>query len=125
MISGSFTLQNRIFEQESSDHQYISIFEPIKIEWSYYEDSQTAHVTYDFGMEYPISMNPEKNCLISPSDHSYVHSDSTIENKIKAVVKFDLFHAFFHYQGDPNYSHLHWALYGNLKNRLFIHENYS
>ena len=35
---------------------------------------------------------------------------------------FDLFHAFCHCSFDPNYTYLHWALYGNLKDRVTINE---
>jgi hypothetical protein len=35
-----------------------------------------------------------------------------------SVVKFDLMHAFHHVNCDPNYTHRHWALYGNLKNNV-------
>jgi hypothetical protein len=41
---------------------------------------------------------------------------------IMATIKFDLMHAFFHYQGDPNYTHLHWALYGNLEDRVELRD---
>jgi hypothetical protein len=35
--------------------------------------------------------------------------------QFKRLVEFDLAHAFGHVQEDPNYTELHWALYGNLK----------
>ena len=38
-----------------------------------------------------------------------------LKNKIVADVYFDVKHAFFHYEGDPNYTQYHWALYGWLK----------
>ena len=70
-----------------------------------------AHLSYDFGMEVKVSFE------------AFFCADlETIESKIARIIEFDLFHAFFHYKDDPNYSPLHWALYGNLKSRANLFE---
>jgi hypothetical protein len=40
------------------------------------------------------------------------------EDIVRRQVEFDLAHTFDHPNYDPNYSHTHWALYGNLKDRV-------
>ena len=48
--------------------------------------------------------------------------DKSDEEKIVFDIIFDLMHAFFHVSDDPNYDDYHWALYGNLKDRVEIGE---
>ncbi len=100
---------------------------PLRVDWSVFRDSShpagditTAYVTFDFGMTYEILPIFTKN---NGWGYNGVNKDSTIEEVIVSVIRYDLFHAFTHYQGDPNYTHLHWALYGNLKDNVTIHED--
>jgi hypothetical protein len=77
-------------------------------------------VHYDFGMSYSVSVRPDDNWL-----YRYMSPNSDGSNKLETVIatiKFDLMHAFFHYKGDPNYTYIHWALYGILKDRVTITE---
>jgi hypothetical protein len=95
---------------------------PLKISVSVLKDGDTAYVSYDFGMDQRIPVVKERNFL-----HNYT-GDNPECDPIKTVfstVKFDLMHAFHHYQGDPNYSHTHWALYGNLKDRVTTFDTYD
>jgi hypothetical protein len=45
-----------------------------------------------------------------------------LKEKIYREVIFDLGHSFFHYEGDPNYTHYHWTLVGWLKHRIITKE---
>ena len=74
----------------------------------YFVDAGCAYITLDFGMDVYISL--VDNFLAEESD--------TEEEILKKTLSFDLFHAFFHCIADPNYTIYHWALYGNLKDRL-------
>lgn len=71
-----------------------------------------ATFDYDFGMTHTVPLEKEHNFILMHSD------DKTDEEKIAFDVIFDLFHAFFHPECDPNYTDYHWALYGNLKDRV-------
>ena len=104
--------------------------EPLKIEVFFGDESdedKSALTVYDFGMEDRVPLKKENNWL-----YNYGGPNEELE-PIKTVfssIKFDLMHAFFHYSGDPNYSHTHWALYGNLKERStaddsFIFDDYD
>ncbi len=70
-----------------------------------------AILSYDFGMEVKTSF-----------EAFFCAGLETVEAKIARTIEFDLFHAFFHCKDDPNYSTLHWALYGNLKSRATLFE---
>ena len=82
--------------------------EPIHFD-VYYIDRVTKFVYFewDFGMESSI-------CLGSCTCRHL----KRLKEKIFREVIFDLGHAFFHYEGDPNYEYYHWALAGWLKDRL-------
>lgn len=71
-----------------------------------------ATFDYDFGMTHTVPLEKEHNFILMHSD------EKTDEEKIAFDVIFDLFHAFFHPECDPNYTYYHWALYGNLKDRV-------
>jgi len=48
----------------------------------------------------------------------FLRSDSdTDETYIQKLLEFDFAHAFGHVCEDSNYTHLHWAIYGNFKDR--------
>ena len=96
--------------------------DPLKIE-VYFGDAEdpSALAVYDFGMEDRVPLKKENNWL-----YNYGGPNEAVE-PIKTVfssVKFDLMHAFFHYHGDPNYGHTHWALYGNLKERVTADDSF-
>lgn len=71
----------------------------------------TIHYDYDFGMA-------DKFVFSEDVSWNNISSHDTDEEIIRKTVEFDLAHAFDHPCEDPNYTHTHWALYGNLKNRL-------
>lgn len=71
--------------------------------------------TYDFGMEDLYCFYPDQH------NTCQVTEDMSDEEIVRKVVEFDLAHAFGHIPEDPNYTHTHWALFGNLQNR-FIKE---
>lgn len=63
----------------------------------------------DFGMRIQISRID--NMLIT-------NKRTSVNDIVLKTIIFDLFHAFYHPEIDPNYTHYHWALYGNLKDRV-------
>ena len=90
--------------------------EPMEIK-VFFGDTPNEEVlaVFNFGMEYRIPTAKEKNFL-----YNYAEKNENAEpiKTVFSTIKFDLMHAFFHYSGDPNYSHTHWALYGNLKDKI-------
>lgn len=94
---------------------------PINITCYYpYDDGEGIYgvVEYDFGMEVYISLEPKKNFLIW--GYRGLSEKSSHLDILRLTAQFDLEHAFFHPEEDPNYSHLHWALKGWLKDRATI-----
>jgi hypothetical protein len=79
-----------------------------------------AFISYDFGMDDEIPVSPEHNFLCSGYQDLTKESDPV--DVLRKTIEFDLFHAFTHYEGDPNYTHRHWALKGWLNERVLIHE---
>ena len=109
--------------------------EPLKIEVYFGGDEKTsgqseavkehsdsrALIVYDFGMEDEVPLKKENNWL-----YNYGGPNEEVE-PIKTVfssIKFDLMHAFFHYSGDPNYGHTHWALVGHLRDRVTADDSF-
>ena len=88
----------------------ITCKEPISID-VYYIDEQTerAYFRWDFGMEGVVHL---KNWILEGK------KIEGVQNRILADVIFDIGHAFFHYEGDPNYTSYHWALTGWLRDRI-------
>jgi hypothetical protein len=89
--------------------------EPIYID-VYYVDRKEKFVYFcwDFGMNGTVGLK------------SFNLADvKGLKNKIMSDVIFDIGHAFFHYKGDPNYTHYHWALYAWLKDRVETKEIYE
>lgn len=73
-----------------------------------------AYYHYDFGMEDKMPVTKDSNFL-----YNY-NGDNAECDPVKTVfasVKYDLLHAFNHYDGDPNYGHRHWALRACLRDR--------
>jgi hypothetical protein len=85
------------------------------------DPTKVAHITFDFGMGTEIHLLPQNNFILTHAEAEGL-SD---EEKMAFDVIFDLFHAFHHTNVDPNYSHYHWALYGNLKDRIEIGDDYD
>jgi len=91
----------------------IKLKEPISIELYYVDRRQhRAYFTWDFGMDCEVFLN--SFMLTSRVTSRY----QRLKNKVLMQIKYDLGHAFFHYEGDPNYTHYHWALAGWLKDRV-------
>ena len=115
-IGYTITFPTRIYE----DGEWIEFKSPLVLECHYIGDKDHGHkvaaFTFDFGMEHITSLTKEHNFILRQYENK-----SDIE-KIVIDVVFDLFHAFFHTQYDPNYTDYHWALYGNLKDRVKIGE---
>ena len=97
---------------------------PLEIEWSAYSHNNvvTVYISYDFGMSYKIKPYESLKCGWGYNGSNDKTSLSTL---IENEIKFDLFHAFTHYKDDPNYTYLHWALYGNLKDICKVTERYG
>lgn len=92
----------------------ITCKEPISIE-VYHIDEKThrAYFAWDFGMEGVVHL---KNWVLEGKQIQGV------KERILSDVIFDIGHAFFHYEGDPNYTPYHWALVGWLKDRVEAQE---
>lgn len=103
---------------------------PLRVEVFFGEKSdepKQALAVYDFGMEERIPLELEKNWL---RDYAGKNDENDPAKTVFSTIKFDLMHAFFHYSGDPNYGHTHWALFGMLKDRVdaddsFIFDDYE
>jgi hypothetical protein len=91
------------------------VSDPISIDVFIDPENKIAHCSYDFGMTVKIPIEKEKNY------HYNYTGDNPESDPFKTAfssIKFDLMHAFNHYNGDPNYTEVHWALFGNLKDRV-------
>ena len=93
----------------------ITFKKPLKVEILPPDDGNDALIIYDFGMEDHIPITKDRNWLYN---YAGVNEEVDPLKTIFATVKFDLMHAFFHYNGDPNYNHTHWALRGWLESRV-------
>lgn len=114
-----------IFELHSIGSLVFDRVKPLKLDISVSVNiktniSETANACFDFGLDYKIPLLKENNFLY---DYAGLNDGLDPMKTVFAVIKFDLMHAFFHYDGDPNYTHLHWALRGMLKDRAFVTEH--
>jgi len=105
--------------------EFFTCKEPVKIKWTIWPDkndptNEIAWIDFDFGMTYRVSIIPEHNFLL----HNYNGDQglATYEERVRTTVLFDVMHAFTHYDQDPNYGHLHWAIRGWLDMNLEKHE---
>ena len=120
--SGEFVFE----EIHEGEGRSLTFFPPLRVVWDTYVDhhpagdTTTAYIEMDFGMEYKIKPVATKN---GGWHYDEINKDSTNEEVIKTIIKFDLFHAFCHTSLDPNYGIIHWALYGNLKDRVIIKDD--
>lgn len=85
----------------------------LKVSYWKYPDDDVIAVEYDFGMLI-------EEDAIRKDGFLGLDEKSSIRDIVSKTVKFDLEHAFLHPQIDPNYTTLHWALYGWLKDRVTI-----
>jgi len=125
IAKGTLTLEFAIESEDSYDSRRLEFNPPLTVEWSVYEEEgngKVAHVYYDFGLHDTFSVEPDKNCLLL--GYYGLRAVSPVQEMVEKNVIFDLFHAFTHCDMDPNYTHLHWALYGNLKDKTKVIENY-
>ena len=76
---------------------------------------EPVRYNYDFGMACKVSVKPGHNFL-----YDYAGENESFDpiKTLFSTIKFDLMHAFFHIEIDPNYTSMHWALAGNLRNRV-------
>lgn len=96
-------------------------FDPILVvDYAIYKktDSIIANVLFDFGMSLDINVDSNHNFLTT--GYNGLTKKSTPYQILKKTIQFDLFHAFTHYQTDPNYTRYHWALMGWLKDRTKV-----
>jgi len=96
---------------------------PLEVEWSAYNDSRNdlnmlmVYVDYDFGLTDKFS---PYSSMFHGWHYNGTTNDTPLDEVVKSFIQYDLMHAFFHCSDDPNYTHLHWALYGNLKDQTTI-----
>jgi hypothetical protein len=94
----------------------ITCKEPISINvWHVDRKKKIVHFFWDFGMEGTVHL---KNWVLEG------RGIKRLKEKILADVIFDVGHAFFHYEGDPNYTTYHWALAGWLKGRVIAERGF-
>jgi hypothetical protein len=95
--------------------------EPLKVD-VYLGDNPKENVLaeFDFGMDMEISTKDEYNLYLN----AYPNDEEGVMKRVIATLKYELMHSFFHFSGDPNYGHLNWALYGNLKDRVTADDEY-
>ena len=87
----------------------------LKIEYLKYAGEDFIAVVYDFGMVIKESCNKTGFCGIN--------ENTSIKEIVRKSVQYDVEHAFCHPDCDPNYTELHWAIKGWLKDRVIITEN--
>lgn len=112
-------------DPNSEKFAFIRFHNPVTVQWSLREDPHgntpdpaktgkaPLHIEVDnipFQRTLEIGAAHPAGCLENPSREG-------IERSILRMLAFEFAHAFNHYQGDPNYGLLHWALYG-----MFRHE---
>lgn len=104
-----------IFDRISEDSSEILFTYPLEIDyWVVSKKDNLAMVYFDFGLRTEIYYN---NWLTKNIEN--------IDDKIKKIIEFEIFHAFMHTIEDPNYSVLNWALFGNLFYRVKCLEIYD
>ena len=101
----------------------VLLFNPPLIVDGYMEvDGEIAYYDYDFGMSDKVCVNRQDNFYYS-SDNPDSESDAI--KTILNTIKYDLQHAFNHIDMDPNYSHTHWALRAELRDRTTSYDMYE
>lgn len=101
--------------------KFLVINPPLVVEYFHDDnDKNLIWIEYDFGMVDKFYIDEKRNCLINK--HFGVTNKSSIKERVKVNIIYDLQHAFEHCDMDPNYEHRHWALKGNLYDRVKIIE---
>lgn len=77
-------------------------------------DGEIAYYDYDFGMSDKVCVNRQDNFLYN---YDNPNADANILKTILNTIKYDLHHAFNHIDMDPNFTHAHWALRAELRDR--------
>ena len=99
------------------------IFNPPLIVDGYMEvDGEIAYYDYDFGMSDKVCVNRQDNCLYN---YDNANADANILKIILNTIKYDLHHAFNHIDMDPNFTHTHWALRAELRDRTTSYDMYE
>lgn len=92
------------------EDEFLVFKEPIYVNIDYVDRrKRVIYCSWDFGMTFQVHMD---------SLFLDVNKIKKIKRKVLRVAEFDLIHAFFYHNEDPNYEYYHWALYGNLRNRI-------
>lgn len=90
----------------------ITFKDPLVVE-IYSENEEDAMIVFDFGLE--ISLNTRPNFKLKGHN-------GNLQERVRGILEFELFHTFFHYKQDPNYNTFNWALFGNLNHRVILIE---
>ncbi len=110
----TITLPETIYE----GYKWIKFKNPLKIQFDLVplerNGCDIVFFNYDFGMDGEVTLDRKHNFVLNTKGCDTM----TNEEKVVLIIIFDLFHAFFHPSQDPNYSYYHWALFGNLKDRV-------
>jgi hypothetical protein len=108
-------IKNLVFSKIEEGGESILFDPPLLVEYETIVDNGKVFIVYDFGMTGFVNIG-ERLFFFNKDDKL------SLKEKVEQIVSFDLFHAFCHCSFDPNYTYLHWALYGNLKDRVTINE---
>ena len=92
---------------------------PLIVNGSIEVDGEIAYYDYDFGMSDKVCVNRQDNYLYN---YDNANAESNILKTILNTIKYDLQHAFNHIDMDPNYSHTHWALRAELRDRTISYD---
>lgn len=99
--------------RKTCSYGVVEINPPLKIDIWIDLNEEVGNYTYDFGMfdKRPLKEKGESGLP------NFLYDKDPIKMVVNNVV-FDLEHAFNHTDIDPNYTHLHWALRAELRNRV-------
>jgi hypothetical protein len=106
----------------SEEDRRIRFKDKLSLEWAVAEDHEThvvVDITFDFGMSFLWNVKKDGK----GGFQTFLQENLTLKEAIQKDTEFSLFHAFFHTPDDPNYDISHWALYGNLKDRVDLAED--
>ena len=92
---------------------------PLVVDGSMEVDGEIAYYTYDFGMCDKVCVNRQDNCLYN---YDNTNADANVLKTILNTIKYDLQHAFNHIDMDPNFTHTHWALRAELRERTISYD---
>lgn len=87
---------------------------PLVVDGCMEVDGEIAYYTYDFGMSDKVCVNRQDNFLYN---YDNANAEANVLKTILNTIKYDLHHAFNHIDMDPNFTHTHWALRAELRDR--------